>query len=97
MDAPTCKSKQQIDLKSTKEHIFQGTPFSGSFQIKPMQYGKWKTMLRNSSYVPYLNIAAMEKPWFRPQWSIALWFIAYMEKGWFYQRLFFEIKKIHHK
>ena len=31
-----------------------------------------------------------EKAWFRPQRNIPLWFIAYMDKAWFYQRLFFE-------
>ena len=43
-----------------------------------MQYGKWKTMLRNLSYVLHLNITPMEKAWFRLQWNIPLWFIAYM-------------------
>ena len=35
-----------------------------------MQYGKSKTMLRNLKYVQCLNIAPMEKAWFRPQWNI---------------------------
>ena len=48
-------------------------------------------MLRNLSYVPCLKIVLMEKAWFRPQWNIPLWFIAYMEKAWFCRRLFFEV------
>ena len=41
--------------------------------------------------VPCLNIASMEKVRFRSQWNIPLWFIAYIEKLWFYQRLFFKV------
>ena len=33
----------------------------------------------------------MEKVWYRPQWNIPSWFIAHMEKAWFYERLFFEV------
>ena len=42
-------------------------------------------------YVQCLNIAPVEKPWFRPQWNISSWFIAPMEKAWLYKRLFFEM------
>ena len=38
----------------------------------------------------------MEKAWFMvpalwPRWDIPSWFIAPMEKAWFYERLFFEV------
>ena len=68
-----------------------------------MQYEKWKTMLSNLNYVQCLNIAPVEKAWFRPQWNIPSLFIALIEKAWFYERLFFEVvivmvkaKKNHH-
>ena len=45
----------------------------------------------------------MEKAWIRSQWNILSWFIAPMEKAWFYDRLFFKVVivmvkyKKHHK
>ena len=48
-------------------------------------------MLMNLNYVQCLNIAPMENVWYRPQWNVSSWFIAHMEKEWFYQRLFFEV------
>ena len=44
-----------------------------------MQYESWKTMLRNLNYFQCLNIAPLEKAWFRSQWNVPLWFIAPME------------------
>ena len=38
-----------------------------------------------------LNIVPMEKAWFKPQWNIPSWFIALMEKAWFYKTLFFDM------
>ena len=62
-------------------------------------YEVWKTILRDLNYVKCLNIAPMKKVWFMvpmektlwPQLNIPSWFIAPIEKAWFYERLFFEV------
>ena len=67
--------------------------------MESMQYEKW-----NLNYVQCLNITPTEKTRFMApmeynstekalwtQWNIPLWFIAPMEKAWFYERLFFEM------
>ena len=48
-------------------------------------------MLRNLNYAQCLNIAPIEKTWFRLQRNILSLFIALIDKAWFYERLFFEV------
>ena len=59
-------------------------------------------ILRSLNYVQCLNIAPVHSLWpqwnkaskekaLRLQWNITPWFIAPMEKAWFYERLFFKV------
>ena len=73
--------------------------FSGCFQLEPARYEQ--TILRNLNFVqcsnvkthglwPQWNIIAKAKTLW-PQWKIPSWFIAPMEKAWFYGRFPFEV------
>ena len=74
-------------FRSLKEYIFQETPFSGCFQMRPM-----KTISRNLNYAQCLNIARMEMAWcmapmeYIPQRKCIKVPIEYapMEKSWLY-------------
>ena len=46
--------------------------------------------MEKASFMAEWNITPMEKALW-PKWSISWWFIAPMEKAWFYERLFLEL------
>ena len=76
-------------LPSFKEHIFRRTTFSGC--LSNLAYAIRKIILSNSNYVRCLNLAPMEKTWFMAPVEYTSWFIAQMEKAWFYEGLFFKV------
>ena len=72
--------------------------------LSNVAYAIWKIILNSLKYVQCLNITPMEKTWLMvqmeyspngkgiwPQGNIVSWFIAPMEKAWFYKRLFFDV------